>query len=290
MLEVRQPGGRGRESLWRAWRATVRIEVNGVSLAVGEAGSGVPLLLVHGFPLSSQMWEPVLPPLAEAARVITVDLRGFGDSQAPADGYTMDRLAADVMAVADVMGVDRFVLAGHSMGGYVAFRVAARGPDRLAALVLVDSRAEADDEAGRRRREEAITRIVGGGRENFLDDFIPNLVAPDTRRRSPRLLDELRAMAQGVPDRVLAGCLAGMRDRPDSRELLPTLTVPVLVMVGEDVAITPPASAQAMADAVGRAQLAIIPGAGHTPPMERPVAAAEVMVAFLRTMVPHIPI
>lgn len=261
--------------------------MNGVNLAVEEAGSGVPLLLVHGFPLSSQMWAPVLPALAEVARVVTLDVRGFGDSDAPPAGYTMDALAEDVVAVADALGVDRFVLAGHSMGGYVALRVVARWPQRLAGLILVDSRAEGDDEAGRQRREGAIARILGGGREGFLDDFIPNLISSDTRRRAPRLDAELRAMAEGVPDHVLAGCLAGIRDRPDSRPLLPAITVPVLFMVGEEDAITPPATARAMAEAVRHARLVVIPGCGHTPPVERPVAAAEAMVAFLRTMVPH---
>ncbi len=263
----------------------MRVQVNGVSLAVEVAGSGVPLVLLHGFPLSSRMWEAVLPALAEAARVVAVDLRGFGDSQGPAGGYTMDALAEDAVALADALGLESFVLAGHSMGGYVAFRVAARVPHRLAGLVLVDSRAEADDEAGRGRREEAIARIVGGGREGFLDDFIPDLVAPDTRRRSPRLVEELRAVAGGVSGHVLAGCLAGMRDRPDSRPLLPTLATPVLVIVGEEDAITPPASARAMAGALPRASLAIIPQAGHTPPVERPVAVAEAMVAFVRARV-----
>ena len=258
----------------------MRILVNGVSLAVEEAGHGVPLLLVHGFPLSSQMWAPVLPALAEAVRVVAVDLRGFGDSEAPRDGYTMDSLATDVVGVADALGLTRFAVAGHSMGGYVALRVAARWPDRLVGLMLVDSRAEADDEAGRLRREEAIARIVGGGREGFLDDFIPNLVALATRQRAPRLLEELRAMAERVPARVLAGCLAGMRDRPDSRSLLPALAVPLLVMVGEEDTITPPASAQAMASAAPRATVACIAGAGHTPPVERPVATAEAMLAF----------
>lgn len=259
----------------------MRVQVNGVNLAVEEAGHGVPLLLLHGFPLSSQMWASVLPALAEAVRVVAVDLRGFGDSEAPPDGYTMDSLAADALGVADALGLTRFAVAGHSMGGYVALRMAARSPERLVGLMLVDSRAEADDEAGRRRREEAIARILGGGRVEFLDDFIPNLVAPATRQRAPRLLEELRAMAERVPDRVLAGCLAGMRDRSDSRPLLTALPVPLLVMVGEEDTITPPASAQAMVSAAPRATLACIAGAGHSPPVERPVAAAEAMLAFV---------
>ncbi len=265
----------------------MRIDVNGVSLAVEEAGRGVPLVLLHGFPLSSHMWEPVLPALAEVARVITVDLRGFGNSDAPAAGYTMDALAEDILALAEVLGLARFALAGHSMGGYVAFRVAARASQRLAALILVDSRAEADDEAGRRRREQAIGDILAGGRDEFLDHFLPKLVSAETRQRWPRLLQELRAMAQGVGDHVLVGCLAGMRERPDSRPLLPSLTMPVLAMVGEEDDLTPVACARTMAETAPGGSLAIIPGAGHTPPVERPVATAEAVVAFLRSTLLH---
>ncbi len=264
----------------------MRVQVNGVSLAVEMAGRGVPLVLLHGFPLSAQMWEAVLPALAEAAQVVAVDLRGFGESQAPESGYAMEALAGDVLALADSLGLERFAVAGHSMGGYVAFRVAARAPHRLAALLLVDSRAEADDEAGRCRREEAIRRILGGGREEFLAEFVSRLVSPQTRRRAPRLWEELRAMAARVPEHVLVGCLAGMRDRPDSRPLLATLSVPVLVVVGEEDDITPPASARAMAEAAGRGALALIPEAGHTPPIERPVATAEAMVGFLAAHFP----
>lgn len=259
----------------------MRVEVNGVSLAVEEGGRGVPLLLIHGFPLSGQMWAPVLPALAEVARVVTVDLRGFGESQAPPQGYTMEALASDVLGVVDALGFQRFVLAGHSMGGYVAFRLLAGHGERVAGLVLVDTRAEADDEAGRQRRDAAIARILGGDRAGFLNDFLPRLVAPASWERAPRLAEELLALTAAVPDHVLTGCLAGMRDRPDSRLLLATLQVPALVMVGEEDTITPAATARDMAEAAG-AELAVIPGAGHTPPLERPVATAEALVAFLR--------
>ncbi len=271
---------------WGLGGWNVRVQVNGVSLAVEGAGRGVPLVLLHGFPLSSQMWGGVLPALAEVARVVAVDLRGFGNSDAPAAGYSMDALAGDILGLAEVLGLARFALAGHSMGGYVAFRVAARAPERLAALIILDSRAEADDETGRRRREEAIGRILSGGRREFLEGFLPNLISAETRQRTPRPLEELRAMAQGVPDHVLVGCLAGMRERPDSLPLLPRITMPVLAMVGQEDEITPLACARTLAEATQRGSLAIIPGAGHTPPVERPVATAEAMVAFLHAAVP----
>jgi pimeloyl-ACP methyl ester carboxylesterase len=258
-----------------------QVDVGGYELAVEDNGGGLPLVLLHGFPLAGATWDAIRPALAERARVVTPDLRGFGASSKPAADYSMAALAADVMRLADALGLERFVLGGHSMGGYVALRVAAAHRDRLAGLILVDSRAEADPPEGRARRDATIARIEREGGAGFLDEFVPNLVGETTRARAPRFVSELRAIAADVPDHVLAGCLAGMRDRPDSTPLLPSLAVPALVIVGAEDTITPPAGSRAMAEALSRATLAVIPGAGHTPQVERPLPVAEAIIAFL---------
>ena len=259
-----------------------RVEIGEWGLAVEDHGQGVPLVLLHGFPLSLAMWDPIRPGLTEVARVITPDLRGFGSSDKPTGDYSMASLADDLLRLADALGLERLVLGGHSMGGYVALRFAAEHRDRLAGLILVDSRAEADPPEGRARRDAAIARIEREGGAGFLDDFVPNLVGESTRARAPRFLAELRASAAEVPDHVLIGCLRGMRDRPDSTSLLRDLGVPALVLVGSEDAITPLAAARAMAEMLPRATLAVIPGAGHTPPVERPLPTAEAISAFLR--------
>ncbi len=260
----------------------MRIEVGALGLEVEDHGVGVPLVLLHGFPLAMAMWDPIRAGLAQVARVITPDLRGFGASDKPAGDYSMAALADDVLRLLDALEIDKAVLGGHSMGGYVALRFAAMHADRLAGLILVDSRAEADTPEGRQRRDVAVARIEREGGAGFLDDFVPNLISPQTRERSPRFLAELRAMAADVPDHVLVGCLRGMRDRPDSTSLLPSITVPSLILVGAGDTIMPPAAAQAMAASLPNATLAVIPGAGHTPSVERPIPTAEAMLGFLR--------
>jgi len=267
----------------------MRVETERVALAVEDHGEGVPVVLLHGFPLSSEIWAPIRTAVEQVARLITPDLRGFGGSDAPQDGYDLDSVAGDVIELADRLGLARFVLGGHSMGGYVALRVAARHPGRLAGLVLVDTRAEADAPEARERRDAAIARIQGGESDAFLDEFVPNLVGPSTRGRAPRLLAELRAIAGEIPPHVLAGCLAGMRDRPDSSALLASLDVPTLVLVGAEDTATPPACARAMAAALPRAELVEVPLAGHTPSVERPITTAEALLAFLRRHFPPPP-
>jgi pimeloyl-ACP methyl ester carboxylesterase len=260
----------------------MKVEAGLSKLEVEDHGAGVPLLLLHGFPLAMAMWDPIRTGLATVARVITPDLRGFGASDKPEGDYSMASLAKDVLALVDALGLDRVVLGGHSMGGYVALRFAAAHPDRLAGLVLVDTRAEADPPEGRQRRDAAIARIEREGGAGFLDDFVANLIAPQTRERSPRFLAELRALAADVPDHVLIGCLRGMRDRTDSSVLLPSITAPSLVIVGAEDSVTPPSAAQAMVASLPQASLAVIPGAGHTPSVERPIPTAEAIIAFLQ--------
>lgn len=264
----------------------VRVAAGDVNLAVEDHGEGLPVMLLHGFPLSAQIWLPLRTALEEAARLITPDLRGFGSSEKPAGSYGMDVLAADVVALADALGIERFVLGGHSMGGYVALRIAAMWPQRLLGLILVDSKAEADGPAARARRDAAIARIEAGEGRAFRDEFVAGLVAPDTLTRSPRQLEEMRMLAAEIPDHVLVGCLAGIRDRSDSSAVLARITVPALVIVGEQDALMPPAGAQKLAAALPAGELAVIPGAGHVPSVERPVAAAEAMLAFLRRNFP----
>jgi 3-oxoadipate enol-lactonase len=260
------------------------VNVGGLRLAVEDHGDGLPLVLLHGFPLSSEIFAPIRPALETVARVITPDLPGFGGSDQLAGAYTMDALAQQVVELADALSLPRFVLGGHSMGGYVALRVAAAHAERLEALILVATRAMADAPEARERRNEAIAAIVGGRRETFVDAFVAKLVGESTRRRAPRLVEELRTLAATVPDEVLIAALEAMRDRPDSSPILGALHLPVLVLAGSEDELIPPEAVRHMAALLPDAQLAFVPLAGHTPTVERPVAAAEVMVSFLEQL------
>ncbi len=264
----------------------MRIDLGGVGLEVEDHGDGVPFVLLHGFPLSSAIWTPIRTAVEQAARLVTPDLRGFGASDKPAAGYAVDELAEDIVRLADALGLDRFVLGGHSMGGYVALRLAAAHRERIAGLVLVDTRAEPDTPEGKRRRDSALAAIGRGEIGPFRAEFVGGLVGPSTKARAPRVLEELMAIAAEAAPHALSGCLAGMRDRPDSRPVLPELDVPALVIVGQEDALTAPASAQAMASALPAARLVEIPSSGHTPSMERPIPTADAILAFLRETFP----
>lgn len=260
------------------------VDVGGVRLAVHDGGTGLPVVLLHGFPLSSAIWDPVRPVLEQRCRLITPDLRGMGRSDTPGGDYGMDTLAEDVVRLADTLGLDRFVLGGHSMGGYVTLRFAAHWPERLVGLVFVDTRAEADPSPGRVVRQEAIAEIARYGAGRYLEGFAPRLIGHTSQQLHPELISRLRAIVTGTPAHVLAGCQQGMLERPDSTSLLPSLAVPALVVVGEEDSFVPVSTARAMAAELPKGSLAVIPGSGHIPSMEQPETTARALVGFLHAL------
>lgn len=257
-----------------------RMTVNGVSLAVdirGEPGDP-PILFIHGFPLDRTLWTPVLEGLSETYR-IAPDLRGFGRSDAPDLGYSMATYADDLIALLDSLGVDRAVLCGLSMGGYIAFEIARRAPGRIAGLVLMDTRAEADSPDARRGRDATAQQVRERGPAPIADTMLGQLLSD----RTPAVVAErVRATIMATPAAGLIGALGAMRDRPDSTALLADLgPVPTLVVVGEDDPITPPAGARDLANAIAGARLEVVSGAAHLPPLEQPKAVTRLLAEFM---------
>lgn len=262
----------------------MNVTVNGVRLAYRERGRGQPstLLLIHGFPLDHRMWDAQSVGLADQARVIAPDLRGFGRSAAAvADPLTMDQHADDLAGLLDALKIGRAVVAGLSMGGYIALAFWRRHRARVQALVLADTRAEADAPAARANRDAAAAKVRAAGVAALAEDMLPRLLAPANLAR-PRLAERLRAMMVAQPAETVIAALAGLRDRPDSRPTLPTITAPTLVLVGEHDALTPAADAAALAAAIPAARLVVIPAAGHMSPVENPRAVNAALRTFLR--------
>lgn len=259
----------------------MQIEIGGTRLGYEIEGEGPAVVLLHGFPLTRAMWRPQMAALRDRFTVITPDLRGFGESAVPRDAMSMDAYAQDVLALLDVLGYARAALGGCSMGGYVAFRVVARAPERVGALLIADSRAEPETEEGRQRRRAAIARIEADGPAGFLEEFAGQLVGPTTRAQRPGVVEAVREIIGTPPARTLTAALAAIASRPDSRPLLGTIGVSVLVLVGEEDTLTPPPEAEAMAAALPRACLVRIPAAGHLANLEAPEAFTAPVREFL---------
>ena len=259
----------------------MKSSIDGLSLYHEIHGSGDPVLLVHGFPLSGKLWEPITPALCQDFRVIVPDLRGFGQSEA-SSSTSMDRFVDDLVALLDELGESRPVtLVGMSMGGYIAFEFCRRRPDRLRALVLANTRAEADTAAETEARRETATRVRKEGSEivaRAMADKLFGVHAP------PALREEwIERMAAANPIGV-AAALEAMAARPDSFETLATTSLPMLIVAGEDDTLTPLDGARRMQAAAPHAQLEQIPRAGHMSPVEQPDRFLEVVSSFLKRL------
>jgi pimeloyl-ACP methyl ester carboxylesterase len=253
--------------------------LNGIRVRYEDGGAGPALLLLHAFPLSGSMWRGQAERLRERYRVVAPDLRGFGGSDAPPGPLTMDQQADDAAALLEQLGIERAAVVGLSMGGYIAFALWRRHPDKVAALALADTKAGADNEEGKAGREANARLAEEQGAGAIADKLIPNLVAAGA---SQALRDELRALITANSTDGIAGALRGMAQRPDSTPDLAGITVPTLVIVGAQDALTPPEEARKIAAGVtGPSTLVELPDVGHLSNMEAPEAFGAALEEFL---------
>ena len=255
--------------------------VNGIRLAYSDQGIGLPVVFLHGFPLNRDMWMPQIQGLSDRARIITVDLRGHGESDAPLWQYTMEQFADDVARLLDHLGLQQVVLVGLSMGGYIALTFCRRHAHRLKALVLTDTRAQADTEDGRVGRFQMAQTAYRKGPVAIQDIMVPKLLCPRTLQSNRAVVEQVEAMISRMELSGLAGDLIAMAGRPDSVPLLPSIRCPTLVLVGEQDQPTPVSDARLMADRIPGARLEIIPDAGHLPNLEQPALFNEALWQFL---------
>lgn len=265
------------------------VSINGNVFGYDDAGSGLPVVFLHGFPHDRSLWAQQRTALAPRVRCIAPDLRGFGVSVAKGP-YSMDQYADDVVALLDNLDIGPAVFCGLSMGGYIAMALWRRHPERVRGFVFCDTKAGADSEAARANRELLIGVAHGEGAGAVADRMLLGMIGKATRSRQPSLEADVRAMMARQPVAGIVGALGALRDRPDSHETLKSITVPTLVLVGEDDVLTPPSDAQSMLDALPEAAAArmdIIAGAGHVSCLERPAAVTHALAEYLLTLAGH---
>ncbi|MEO8481451.1 MAG: alpha/beta hydrolase [Acidobacteriota bacterium] len=245
-----------------------------------EAGQGRPLVLLHAFPLSAEQWLPQMAQVPAGWRFIAPDLRGFGGVEpGPVPGgVTMDSYAADVVELMLHLEIPSAVVAGVSMGGYVALAVARCAPARLAGLVLADTRATADTADGRAARDRMLLILERDGPDGIAREMLPKLTGVTSQRDQPDLHDAIRQIILGNTPAGLAAAIRAMKDRPDSMELLATLACPTTIICGAEDVITAPAESEAMHRAIPRARLAVLPNAGHLSNLENAEAFTAALI------------
>jgi pimeloyl-ACP methyl ester carboxylesterase len=259
-------------------------DVNGIRFAYSEGGAGEPVvLLVHGFPFNRSMWDSQIGMLRARGRAVAPDLRGFGASEAgPSGPLTMEQHADDLAALLDHLGVrSPVVFVGLSMGGYVAFAFWRRYRERVRALVLADTRAAEDTPEGRAGRLAMAAQAEElNSPQPAIDGMLTRLFAPTLPMGAP-IVQRVRGMMAGTDPSTIANGQRGMAARPDSMDLLGTIDVPTLVLVGETDAITPVQEAELMASKIAGARLEVLPVVGHLSNLEHPDAFNQALGTFL---------
>jgi len=293
-------------------------ELNGIRIAYDDAGTGPALVLVHGHPFDRSMWSPQVASLASRCRVVAPDLRGYGASgpipDPPgfrAEGPTsvphsradvapsfrgdasssvlsgktlLSTFAADLLALVDDLGIERFALGGLSMGGQIVMECYRQFPNRITALLLADTFPRADDKAARDTRLAAADRMAREGTGWYAAENLAKMIAPYNVEALPPVADHVRRMMLAAPPQGAAAALRGRAERPDYRQLLTTVTVPTLIVVGADDEFTPVSDAEEMHALLPNSTLVVIDRAAHLPNLEQPDAFNAAVHTFLDTL------
>lgn len=258
--------------------------IDNIQLAYTDVGAGPTVVLIHGYPFNRSLWTEQAEALRDRYRVVMPDLRGFGESDSSESPATMDRMAEDVAKLMDQLEIEQAVIGGLSMGGYVALAFAKQNPARVRALVLADTRAQADTEEGKQARAQQAEKALSEGMAGIADAMLPKLLTPETVSKRPELVKRVRDMMLKTKPEGAAASLMGMAQRDDQSEFISSIIVPTLIVVGREDAITPVADSQTMHAKIAGSRLVVIDNAGHVSNLEQTEQFNEALHGFLNSI------
>jgi pimeloyl-ACP methyl ester carboxylesterase len=247
----------------------------GMEMAYDETGSGAPLLFIHGWPHNRTLWAGQMSGLPTQARCLAPDLRGFGDTSVRGP-YTIEQYADDLVALLDALGIERAVVCGLSMGGYIALAMLRRHRTRVRGLILT-----ADTPEARERRARLIALVEQQGVEALAGRQLKAMVGATTFETRADVRESLRQLMAAAPAEGVIGGLRAMAARADASDLLPTIDVPTLVIGGAEDRFTTPDELRAMTAGIPDGRLELLAGCGHVCAYERPAAYNHVVSEFL---------
>ncbi len=259
----------------------MRLIIN--NLTVYEFGNPVnpTVVFVHGFPFDHRMWEHQINALQNDYHIIAYDCRGLGQSYVGDGQYTMEFYVNDLFSILDDLNLDKVVLCGLSMGGYIALRAVEKNINRFNGLILCDTKASPDDNAAKIKRGEAINQINVEGLEKFINTFIPNTLCTETIQNNPQLLKMLTARAKSQDPIGVKGAQYAILSRTSTEDFLKNINIPSLVIVGKFDALTPPDVMREIHKQIPNSEFVIVPKAGHMCPLENFEFVNEIIKGFL---------
>jgi len=264
----------------------ISISINNLSVSYSDHGpdDAPAIIFIHGFPLNKSMWDIQVEALKENYRVIAYDIRGHGNSDPGIDEFFIELFVNDLLHLMKKLGIEKSILCGLSLGGYIALNAALKYPDRFDALILNDTQCIADTPEIKENRCQAIIRIMKDGVEQYANEIVKNLFALESFTKKENVIDTVKEMIINTPKQSLCNTLHALAERKETCSRLKEINIPTLIMVGNEDKITPIAVAQKMHEKLLTSKLEIIPQAGHLSNLENPIAFNNHLVKFLEVV------
>ncbi len=258
--------------------------INGLSVFMEGNSKNQSIIFIHGFPYDHTMWKKQIESLGEKYFCVAYDIRGLGDSPAGDGQFTMESFVDDLEIIIAELKLDKPILCGLSMGGYIGLRALERFEDKFSAAILCDTRSEADNNEGKLKRAAAIKRINTEGLAPFASDFISNCFGDHYKQNQKEDFEKIIASSSSFNPVGVKGSLLAMLGRNDTTEYLSKIKIPVLVICGEHDALTPPPVMQSLAEKIKGAGFVIIKNSGHMSPIENPLEVNKAVNDFLKKL------
>ena len=250
-------------------------KINGISLSDEGVAGGLPVVLIHGFPFNRGMWGPQTLVLSKTFRVISYDVRGHGASEVGDGQYSVEFFVDDLISVLDHLKLKQAVLSGLSMGGYIALRAAERNPERVKALVLCDTKSQADGNEAKIKRAASVLSVKKNGSTAFAQEFVKAVLTENNLKTKPELVRFVVGLISGNTSAGIAGTLLALAARTDTTAALSKMSFPALILVGDQDKLTPPSASEEMLKVLPKAEMGVIPQAAHLSNLENPEAFNE---------------
>jgi 3-oxoadipate enol-lactonase len=262
----------------------MKAQLNDIALHYNEHGArqGIPIIFIHGFPFNHKMWEPQIQHLPNDIHAIVYDVRGHGSSDVGDGQFTIELFTDDLIALLDHLSLDKAVLCGLSMGGYIALRAVEKYPDRISGLVLCDTKSESDTDEAKVKRTVTMNKVKVSGVKYFADDFVTSIFCENTFRHNPATIGFIKKIICENSPLGICGTLLALASRTNTTLTLPSISVPTCIITGEQDKLTPPSVMQAIHAAIKNSEIHILSDAGHMTNLENSKTFNEKLFAFLK--------
>lgn len=271
----------------RSTGKNIKITVNNISVSYIDEGpeNAQVIIFIHGFPFNKEMWNMQTDALNDKFRVIAYDVRGHGNSYSGTDDFSIELFVKDLLALMDILEIEKTTLCGLSMGGYIALKAIEKHPHRFDSLILCDTNCSADSTEAKEKRMKAIEGILENGVEKFADGSIKNFFAEKSFKTKKDVITEVREIMINTTEKSIIKTLLALSRRSETCSKLWKIKVPVLILVGEDDKITPPETAQFMYEEIKGSVISVIKNAGHLSNLENPDQFNAQLIKFLKNKI-----